>query len=139
MNMLPQTSLSGLPLFNPPARPAHGPDRRTSDHFKPSMSSLFKSFDVTHPDVCKAFVSYTFELIGNGMTHYSADGVLHRVRWHMHTSAKRGVTHPKINNNFAAFYARKFVTTYPSCADFFELRKSKADAAAETTTEEEKV
>lgn len=85
----------------------------------------FLTFDAEHPEVWRLFVDFSFQVIEDGFDHYSADAVLHRVRWETRAGALHGL---KINNNFAAFYSRKFSIHYPQHSGFFRKRRSQADA-----------
>ena len=88
----------------------------------------FAEFDLAHPEVWALYKKYTFELIRRGFDHHSSDFVLHRVRWET-ASVLDDESSIKINNNWSAFYARKFRDEHPKHADFFRLRSSWADAA----------
>jgi hypothetical protein len=86
----------------------------------------FINFDKNNPLVWMLYQRFTHDLIENGHEHHSSDAVLHRVRWE--TSMKTFDTgNYKINNNYTAFYARKFHAVYPEHGDFFRLRRSCAD------------
>lgn len=83
------------------------------------------AFHLHHPEVWAEFKRVAFVLINRGHKHYSADGVMHVVRFA--TSAgvagADGKGEPfKINNNFVALYARRFVRLHPEHADFFQQR-----------------
>jgi hypothetical protein len=93
-----------------------------------SPSAKFAEIDAANPDVWRLFERFTFELIRRRFSHYSADAVLHRVRWET-SSAIDDASSFKINNNWSAFYARKFHAKYPKYEGFFRLRASMADAA----------
>lgn len=90
-----------------------------------SLAAKFAAFDLAHPEVWDLFCYFTWDRIRAGFEHYSADAVLHRVRWE--TSAGSTIGDYKINNNYSAFYARKFHDYFPSHADFFRCRASVAD------------
>ena len=93
-----------------------------------SPAARFAMIDAANPQVWRLFERFTFELIRRGFRHYSADAVLHRVRWETATAIADQSTF-KINNNWSAFYARKFRDLHPKHAEFFRLRASMADAA----------
>lgn len=108
---------------------ALGVNERFSDHTAATASDLaqqkFTEFDNRNPEIWQMFCEFSFQLINLGFQRYSADAILHRVRWE---TAVRGVRDQyKINNNYSAFYARKFRETHPRYAAFFEMRRSKAD------------
>lgn len=91
----------------------------------------FKAFDRNNPKVWFYFRNYALRALHAGVPHYSADAILHRIRWHIDIET-RGAGEVegsilKINNNHAAFYARKFREQYPQHADFFQTRYAKAD------------
>lgn len=93
------------------------------------MSTQFDFFDAPRGvpgDVAAAFERFAFEVISMGFEHYSADAVLHRVRWHF--TIEKGVRTFKCNNNWTAKLARWFIARHPHRADFFALRRSKEDA-----------
>jgi hypothetical protein len=72
-------------------------------------------------DVCASFERLALEVRGLGFKRYSADAILHRVRWHMHV--ERGNRAFKANNNWTAPLARWFLENHPEAAGFFELRE----------------
>lgn len=94
------------------------------------FAERFELFDAQYPQVWEMFLRFTFQVIHVGYQHHSADAVLHRVRWE--TGLEVGPEHEyKINNNFSAFYARKFHRAYPEHAGFFRTRISMADQTRE--------
>ncbi|WP_156433922.1 hypothetical protein [Bradyrhizobium retamae] len=72
-------------------------------------------------EVCHSFEKLALEVRANGFARYSADAILHRVRWHMHV--ERGNRAFKANNNWTAPLARWFLKLHPEVAGFFELRE----------------
>ena len=84
----------------------------------------FREIDAAHPEIWAQFDDFAAEMIRAGVPHYSADAILHRVRWE--TTLRSG-TAPKINNDLAAYYARKWRAENPDRADFFRTRVSRAD------------
>jgi hypothetical protein len=72
------------------------------------------------------FESISLDLIGLGFKHYSADGILHIIRWQTATRGDDPMF--KINNNCAAELARLFMMNHPEYDGFFSKRKSKLDA-----------
>ena len=90
--------MTGLPLFDHNATP-----------------------DGIPPDVCNLFERLALQIHGTGRKRYSADAILHRVRWHFDIEKNnRGF---KANNNWTAPLARWFLAKHPECAGFFELRE----------------
>lgn len=92
---------------------------------KSKLQSDFEKFDEANPFVWDLFVKFTMELIRAGRQRYSADSILHRIRWE--TAVNTTDETFKINNNYASFYSRKFANIYAMYKDFFEFRKSKAE------------
>ncbi len=89
---------------------------------KPSIQECFERFDAAHPDVYVLFRRFALQLLRAGRRRYSADAILHRVRWHYATSSGGGEDF-KINNNFVSRYARKLIRKRPEFRDFFETRR----------------
>lgn len=83
-----------------------------------TLATIFREWDDRHPEVWVVFRSTADEGYASGLRRWSADAVLHLVRWS---------TKVEINNNFAAFYARKYLAERPDRRRFFELRASIAD------------
>lgn len=81
----------------------------------------FEKFHHEHPEVWRYFVHFTMNRIDNGFKHYSADAIIHRVRWEIDIKTSHGDF--KINNNFVAHYARRFHDRFPRYAGFFRTRK----------------
>ena len=78
-------------------------------------------------EVRQHFASLTFKAMEAGYQHYSADAILHRIRWHMNID--KGDREFKCNNNWTAELARWFHEQYPEHGEFFRLRKSRFDDA----------
>jgi hypothetical protein len=85
----------------------------------------FAEMDAANPHIWELFVRFTFEKISAGFLHYGATAVLNRVRWE--TAARASGSGFKLNNNWNAFYVRKFNRVYPQHATFFRTRFSLAD------------
>lgn len=96
--------------------------RHFTDHptYKARLAQ-FEAFDAKHPEVFELFQSKATELLERGIKHYSSRALLEVLRWHFTVNAERDGGF-KINNNFAAFYARKLMEHDATFAGFFELR-----------------
>lgn len=96
-----------------------------------ALREQFDRFDRTNPLVWEQFVACTKWAIDRGLRHYSADAVLHRVRWAVNIDTVNAGSIDgvplKVNDHFSAFYSRRWTEQYPQYRDFFRLRKSKAD------------
>ena len=84
------------------------------------MRRQCQKFHKEHPEVWSLFVGFTFEKIRLGYDHYGVGAVMERVRWE--TSAGGSKPEFKFNNNFRAFYARRFARTFPEHKGFFRTR-----------------
>lgn len=90
--------------------------------FQPSkLEQGFSDFHTENPQVYELFKRFTFEVIRRGHQHYSADAVIHRIRWE--TGIKTTGDERKINNNHVARYARMFMEEHPEYRGFFRTRK----------------
>ena len=90
------------------------------EYRKNALDVKFEEYHRDNPRVWELFVAFTFQLIEAGRRHYSADAVMHRIRWHaaMETTGDEF----KINNNHVSRYARMFHKTYPEHVGFFRTR-----------------
>ena len=81
------------------------------------------------PDVAALFEQIALDIHAKGWNRYSADAVLHQVRWHRHfTYNDRGF---KANNNWTSLLARWFLEKHPDKRGFFELRERIHDGYSE--------
>jgi hypothetical protein len=87
------------------------------------IREAYEQFDSSHPKVWTLVCKYTFERINRGFKNYSINAILERVRWETDQADVDGRTSFKVNNNFHAFYARKFMTSFPHHEGFFRLRE----------------
>lgn len=87
------------------------------------MRKQAQDFHDKHPDVWRMFKAYTISLINRGFKNYGAKSVMERIRWEKAYADENGINTFKINNNYTAFYARRFMTMYPLYEGFFRLRE----------------
>jgi hypothetical protein len=92
-----------------------------------AMAARFATIDAANPDIWRLFERFAFDMIQRGFQHYSADAVMHRVRWETAVYLLDGNNEFKIANIWVAYYARKFTRVHPQYAGFFRLRPSQAD------------
>lgn len=71
-------------------------------------------------DVCILFERFALEIAERGFERYSADAILHRIRWHYQID--NGVREFKCNNNWTSALARWFIAQHPKLKNFFETR-----------------
>jgi hypothetical protein len=79
-----------------------------------------KTIQAVPHEVRILFDRFALELINRGWSHYSADAILHRIRWHYHV--ERGDREFKCNNDWTAYLARWWLSKNPQYPEFFELR-----------------
>lgn len=86
------------------------------------LERAFEEFHAANPRVFELFEKFAFEVIGAGHRHYSADAILHRIRWHVAVETKSGDGF-KINDHHSAYYARLFEARHPERSGFFRTRR----------------
>jgi hypothetical protein len=79
----------------------------------------FERYHAENPEIWEEFKKLCFDLIRAGRRHYSADGILHAIRFN---TAIRGSEMRKIDNNYSSMYSRMFTANYPEHTGFFEQR-----------------
>ena len=89
---------------------------------KDEMREQVISFHKSHPDVWDLFVRFTFDRIEKGYENYSVNAIFERIRWEK-DSGGDGVNNFKLNNNYRAFYSRRFMRMYPRYDGFFRTRE----------------
>lgn len=81
----------------------------------------FAEYDAANPQIWQAFERMALSLIAKGVKHWGAKAIFEVLRYQTAIEGNDGFW--KINNNFHAGYARKFVAKYPEHKGFFELRE----------------
>ena len=82
----------------------------------------FERYHKENPEIWEEFKEATFALIKVGRKHFSADAILHSIRFN---TVLRGSDERKIDNNYSSMYSRLFTANFPEHKDFFEQRKLK--------------
>lgn len=85
-----------------------------------------RAFHRKYPEVWDLFVRFASEKIALGYKHYSADAIMHRVRW----ETDRGRDAPpgfKINDHHVTFYAEGFMAKFPEHDGFFRRRRRNSE------------
>lgn len=72
-------------------------------------------------EIARLFEELALQVKAQGFKRYSADALLHRIRWHMHV--ERGRRDFKCNDHYTAPLARWFLRRHPEYDGFFELRE----------------
>lgn len=83
------------------------------------------------PEVCSKFEELALgladgSLSGYAFKRYSADAILHRIRWHFTIDRRNRAF--KINDHWSAPLARWWLSRHPQYEGFFELRERISDA-----------
>lgn len=79
-------------------------------------------------EVCDKFEELALQLKNeHHYKRYSADALLHRIRWHF--QIERGRRGFKCNNNWTASLARWFLARHPELPKFFDLREQSHKAS----------
>jgi len=92
----------------------------------------FVAFHSENPQVWELFRRFTFDVLRRGFTHYSANAIFQRIRWHVDIETTGSEL--KLNDHYHTWYARMFIAKNPDHTGFFELRKlTSADRPAYKT------
>lgn len=89
---------------------------------KDEMREQVTAFHEQHPEVWDLFVRFSFDVIKRGFNNYSVNAIFERIRWEKDMGGD-GVNQFKLNNNYRAFYARRFMKLYPEHEGFFRTRQ----------------
>lgn len=112
--------------YPPEERDDLGPGPLFDHHDAPESGKLREAFEQFHrenPDVYRLFCRFCDDAIRAGRKHLGAKMIWERMRWHTRVES----TDPafKLNNNYHAFYARRWLVEHPEHPDFFETRRQK--------------
>lgn len=97
---------------------------------KEQMRQKCVEFHKKHPEVWELFVKFTKQVIARGHSNYGVGAIFERIRWELDTVGGDGKSTFKLNNNFRAFYARRFHAMYPLHQGFFRTREQTSSARA---------
>lgn len=89
---------------------------------KEQISEEAKLFIAKNPKAWSLFILFTYQAMNSGQRNYSAKGVFERIRWETMIDSSFPDDF-KINNNYTAFFARKFMDERPQHEGFFRTRK----------------
>jgi hypothetical protein len=91
------------------------------------LRDAFARFHREHPEIYVLFDKFAQQAIAKGHKRFSADALLHRIRWE---ASIETAGHPyKINDHFSAYYARLWIENNPGREGFFERRVAEGEAA----------
>lgn len=99
------------------------------------MRDQVAAFHRQHPEVWRLFCGFTFEMIHRGYKNYSVNAVFERIRWEI-DSGGDGTNSFKLNNNYRAFYSRRFMNMYPEYNGFFRTRQQPSEERSATNLPE---
>lgn len=91
---------------------------------RPKASTADALFDSSHPGVFTKFVEFAEQVRARGKTRYSADAILHRIRWWSDVERQSGEY--ALNNNWTSYLARRLMRERPEFDGFFETRERKS-------------
>jgi hypothetical protein len=94
-------------------------------NYKSDLYKKFIEYDAVNPEIYQMFKKFTFQVIESGYQNSGSQMIIERLRWESIVVAKNDKF--KINNDYAAFYSRKFMKEYPMHNKFFRIRLSVAD------------
>lgn len=80
----------------------------------------FNEFDRENPQVWQMFINFANVLVGRGYSTLSSKLIFERIRWE--TAIQTKDLDFKLNNNYTAYYARKWNKLFPELPKF-SLRK----------------
>ena len=94
--------------------------RSRADELRESVQQFHRE----HPAVWTLFCEFTQDRIARGFKNYSVKAIFERIRWETDQSYADSCSQDfKINNNFPAFYARRWMKLHPEHDGFFRTRK----------------
>ena len=99
------------------------------------MRKQVTAFHKNNPEVWDLFCTFTFQVINKGFNNYSVNAIFERIRWEKDVGGD-GLTEFKLNNNYRAFYARRFMKMHPEHDGFFRTRKQTSEDAPSTNKPE---
>jgi hypothetical protein len=94
------------------------------------MRAAVNDFHRLHPEVWTLFERFALEAASTGRRRFGVAAVWERLRWETAVNpdyASHGEW--KLNNNYRAFYARRFMRAHPEHAGFFATRRQTSKAA----------
>lgn len=95
------------------------------------MAEQCATFHRQHPEVWDLFVQFTNEMVRKGFSNYSVNAIFERIRWEKDAGGD-GTESFKLNNNYRALYARRFMKMYPEHDGFFRTREQTSEVKPAT-------
>ena len=95
------------------------------------MAEQCTDFHRKHPDVWELFVQFTTEMLCKVLSNYSCNAIFERIRWEKDAGGD-GTEAFKLNNNYRAMYARRFMKMFPRYEGFFRTREQISESKPAT-------
>lgn len=96
----------------------------SSRYDRQTLEARWREWIADNEPAYRMFVRFTLDAIAAGHQHYSADAIVHRMRWH--TSVETRGDEFKVNNSFVRFMADRFAAEHPAHRGFFRTRERTA-------------
>ena len=100
------------------------------------MDEQAQAFHERNPLVYQLFVRFAKEMVSRGFANYSSMSIIQRIRWETDQANVDGQSSFKINNNYAPWYARRFMEAFPEYEGFFRTRKRTSEKKKATNLPE---
>ena len=81
-----------------------------------TIEQKFNEFDRANPQVWQMFTAFANVLVGRGYSTLSSKLIFERIRWE--TAIQTKDADFKLNNNYTAYYARKWNRLFPELPQF---------------------
>lgn len=107
----------------PPPPPPITSDGVRFDRLDPGegWEERFRKFDAANPHIYRLFERYALQLVAAGRQRFSSRTIVERIRWDYAVSTEGSAF--KFNENFTAYYGRKFVEQHPEHQGRIEMRR----------------
>jgi hypothetical protein len=100
----------------------------TPDAPSNKLEDAFWKFHNENPHVYELFCKFTSKAINRGYKRFSADMIMHRIRWETAITTTEQFVPPgetqslKLNDHHVSYYARLWMRDHPGYDQFFRLR-----------------
>lgn len=91
-----------------------------------TIDQRFADFHQDHPEIFELFKKYAAQLYQKGFRRYSADAILHAIRWSydVRHGPNPETPFPKVNDQFTAHYADLLRRSDTKFAKFFVKKRA---------------
>lgn len=104
----------------------HTTEPQTRFEFDAGVQTKFAEYHAENPQVYATLRHFAIRAKQKGHARLSINMLFERVRWETAIEGRDDTF--KMNNNYRAYYARLLMEQEPELRDFFETRRSRADA-----------